>query len=296
MLFVPADSERKLVRAASTAADAVVLDLEDSVLPHNKPKARGMAHEYLASSPDRGRLWVRVNDLASGELLKDLTAVVRDGPAGLVLPKIRGPEDVSTVRNYLEVLEALFGLQSPVLLSVLVTETPSALLRLGEFVSQPQPRVRALMWGAEDLSSAMGAGDPRTAEGSWRPVYEGARSQCLLAAHALGTEAIDTVYVDFRDAEGLRRAARAARHDGFTGKVAIHPDQIPVINDAFSPTEAELALARRIVAAFDGGSGSVNIDGKMYDIPHLRAAQRRLDLATTWHEAATATATATAPA
>jgi citrate lyase subunit beta / citryl-CoA lyase len=277
MLFVPADSEKKLARAASCDADALVLDLEDSVLPQHKPKARGMVRDYLTGNADSARLWVRVNDLSSGELLKDLAAVVQGAPAGLVLPKIRGPEDVNVVRHYLDALEAAHGVATaPLALSVIVTETPSAVLRLGEFVAQPQPRVRSLLWGAEDLSSALGAGDPRTDDGQWRPMYENVRAQCLFAAHALGAEAIDTVHVNIRDPDGLRAACRAARYDGFTGKVAIHPDQVPIINEAFSPTEPELALARRIVAAFEAGQGAVCLDGKMYDIPHLKAARRLL--------------------
>jgi citrate lyase subunit beta/citryl-CoA lyase len=277
MLFVPADSEKKLTRAASCGADALVLDLEDSVLPQHKPKARGMVRDYLTGNTESSRLWVRVNDLSSGELLKDLAAVVHSAPAGLVLPKIRGPEDVNIVRHYLDALEVAQGVPTAHLaLSVIVTETPSAVLRLGEFVAQPQPRVRSLLWGAEDLSSALGAGDPRTGDGLWRPMYENVRAQCLLAAHALGCEAIDTVYVNIRDPDGLRSSCRAARHDGFTGKVAIHPDQVPIINESFSPTESELALARRIIAAFDQGHGAICLDGKMYDIPHLKAARRLL--------------------
>lgn len=277
MLFVPADSDRKLARAAESGADALILDLEDSVLPERKPSGRIRASEYLAASADRGRVWVRVNDLGSGELLKDLAAVLPARPAGILLPKIRGPEDITRVRHYLEALEESYQLpEGKVSLAVLVTETPSAVLRLGELVNQPQPRVQAVMWGAEDLSAALGAGDPRTAQGGWRPTYEHVRSQCLLTAHALGVEAIDTVYVNFHDPEGLRQSCGESRYDGFTGRVAIHPDQVPIINEAFTPGDAELAIARQIVAAFEGGAGAVSIDGKMYDIPHLKAARRLL--------------------
>jgi len=277
MLFVPADSERKLTKATGSAADALVLDLEDSVLPERKPAARLMAKDYLAGSTQRARLWVRVNDLASGELLQDLVAVLPAQPAGIVLPKIRGPEDIEIVRRYLEALEVACGLpHESTKMVVLVTETPAAVLRLGEVVSSPQPRVAGLMWGAEDLSSAMGAGDPRAADGSWRAPYEQVRAQCLFAAHALAVQAIDTVYADFRDREGLKSSSLASRRDGFTGRVAIHPDQVDVINEAFTPSAAELALARRIVEGFAGGAGAVSIDGKMYDIPHLKAAQRML--------------------
>jgi citrate lyase subunit beta/citryl-CoA lyase len=278
VLFVPSDSEKKLARASSCGADVVVLDLEDSVLPERKPLARQMTASYLRAAPDRSRLWVRINDLASGELLKDLAKVVSAAPAGIVLPKIRGPEDVRTVGCHLDALEVAFDVPSgSIRLLVLVTETPSAILRLGELVRErPDPRIVGLMWGAEDLSSALGAGDPRTTEGAWRPTYVHARTECLLASHALGVEAIDTVYVNYRDPEGLRTSCQSARYDGFTGRVAIHPDQVPIINEAFSPTAAEVALARRVVEAFAGGSGAVSLDGKMYDIPHLKAARRLL--------------------
>jgi citrate lyase subunit beta/citryl-CoA lyase len=275
MLFVPADSERKLARGAGAGADALILDLEDSVLPERKATARVMACDYLRAHAGGTPLWVRVNDLSSGELRKDLAAVLPARPAGIVLPKIRGPEDVTTVANYLEVLEEVNSIAAGgVALLALVTETPSAVLRMGELLRLSVPRLTAVGWGAEDLSSALGAGDPRRADGSWRPLYAHARSQCILAAHALGIEAIDTVYVNFKDSVGLATACGESRYDGFTGRFAIHPDQVPVINEAFTPGPDELALAHRIVAAFAGGAGAVSIDGKMYDIPHLKAARR----------------------
>lgn len=285
MLFVPADSERKLAKGAGAGADALILDLEDSVLPERKPLARGLAREYLQSHANEGPIWIRVNDLASGELLKDLASVVPVRPAGIVLPKIRGPEDILTVTNYLDALEAandVTGSPSSAGMAILalVTETPAAVLRMGELVvtnsHRPNvlPRLVALGWGAEDLSSALGAGDPRLPDGAWRPMYEHARCQCILAAHGLGLEAIDTVYVNYKDADGLRLACEASRYDGFTGRFAIHPDQVPVINQAFTPSDAEVALARRIVGAFASGAGAVSLDGKMYDMPHLKAAQR----------------------
>jgi citrate lyase subunit beta/citryl-CoA lyase len=277
LLFVPADSERKLAKAAAAGADALILDLEDSVLPERKPTARILAHEYLQGSAERGWLWVRVNDLSSGELLKDLAATVPGRPAGIVLPKILGPEDIETVTHYLEALEAASELPSgSIAILALITETPAAMLRMGDLLHKPLPRLKAVAWGAEDLSSALGAGDPRTSEGAWRPMYEQARLQCILAAHALQVEAIDTVYVNYRDSAGLRQACEASRYDGFTGRIAIHPDQVAIINEAFTPTEAERVIARRIVAAFESGAGAVSLDGKMYDIPHLKAAKRLL--------------------
>jgi citrate lyase subunit beta/citryl-CoA lyase len=290
MLFVPADSERKLAKGAGAGADALILDLEDSVLPERKPLARSLAREYLQSYARGGPIWIRVNDLASGELLRDLASVVPARPAGIVLPKIRGPEDIETVTHYLDALEAANDIggtstsSADIAILALVTETPAAVLRMGELVvtNSPRPislpRLVALGWGAEDLSSALGAGDPRLPNGAWRPMYEHARCQCLLAAHGLGVEAIDTVYVNYRDAEGLRLACEASRYDGFTGRFAIHPDQVPVINHAFTPSDAELALAQRIVAAFGSGAGAVSLEGKMYDIPHLKAAQRLISL------------------
>lgn len=276
-LFVPADSEKKLAKAASSGADALVLDLEDAVLPDRKPQAREMMQAYVAALPDRSHVWVRVNDMMSGEILKDLAKVVPARPAGILLPKIKGPEDVAAVGHYLDVLEAEHGLPAGhIRITGIVTETPSAMLRMGELVRQAHPRISHVAWGGEDLSAAMGAGDPRTPEGAWRPMYEYARNQCLLLAHALSVEALDTVYVNFKDPEGLRKSCLQSRYDGFTGRIAIHPDQVAVINEAFTPTEAERVMAQRIIDAFKSGAGAVSIDGKMYDIPHLKAARRAL--------------------
>lgn len=277
LLFVPADSERKLAKAASAGADALILDLEDSVPLERKASARQAARDFLSAARTGGAsLWVRVNDLASGALLTDLAAVLPARPAGIVLPKIRGPEDIVRVTHYLEALEAAHGLGAPTALLALVTETPAAVLRIGELIGRAPARLAALSWGAEDLSAALGAAEPRAPDGAWRATYEYARTQCLLGAHALEVAAIDTVYVDFRDGAGLAVACAASRRDGFSGRFAIHPDQVPVINAAFTPSAAELAFARRVVAAFAGGAGAVSIDGKMYDRPHLRAAERLL--------------------
>jgi citrate lyase subunit beta / citryl-CoA lyase len=281
LLFVPADSERKLAKALAAGADALVLDLEDAVLPERKSVARVMMRSWLEAQPDRTKLWVRVNDLASGELLKDLAHALPARPAGIMLPKIGGPEDVATVGHYLDALEEVHGLpKGHIRIIALVTETPLGLLRLGELARQRHPRISHVSWGAEDLSSALGAGDPRTSDGAWRPTYVHARLQCLLTAHAMGVEAIDTIQVNFKDSEGLRATTRAARYDGFTGRLAIHPDQVPVINEAFTPTDAERAHAQRVVDAFSAGAGAgtLSLDGKMLDIPHLRAARRVLGI------------------
>jgi len=281
-LFVPADSEKKLAKAAQSGADALVLDLEDAVLSERKPVARDMMQRYLEGLPDRGHVWVRVNDLASGETLKDLARVVPARPAGILLPKVKGPECVAVLGHYLDALEVEHGL-SPghVRITAIVTETPSAMLRMGELVRQAHPRISHVAWGGEDLSAALGAGDPRTPEGAWRPMYEYARNQCLLLGHALGAEVLDTVYVNFKDPDGLRSACRQSRYDGFTGRIAIHPDQVAIINESFTPSEAELNMARRVVEAFKSGAGAVSIDGKMFDVPHLKAARRLLSAAGT---------------
>jgi len=280
ILFVPADSERKLAKGLASGADALVLDLEDAVLPDAKPKAREVLKAWLAAQRDRSTLWVRVNDLTSGELLRDLATVVPSRPAGIMLPKIRGPEDLTQVGHYLDALETEHGLAiGAIRIFALVTETPLGVLRLGELACQRHPRISHVSWGAEDLSASLSAGDPRNEAGGWRSTYEFARTQCLLTAHALDVEALDTVYVNFKDQAGLRAACQASRHDGFTGRISIHPDQVPVINESFTPSASEVSAARRIVEAFATGMGAVAIDGKMYDVPHLKAAQRLLGVA-----------------
>lgn len=277
LLFVPADSERKLAKAGGVGADALILDLEDSVAAEHKPLARRLAAEYLQGARGGAEPWVRINDRASGLASLDLAAVITHQPAGIVLPKIDGPRDIEAVAQEIERLEAAAGLATgDIALLALVTETPAAVLRVPQLLELSCTRLRALSWGAEDLSAALGAGDPRMADGRWRPTYEYARTQCLLAAHALAIEAIDSVYVDFRDLQGLKVACAASRHDGFGGRLAIHPDQVAVINESYLPSEAERAQAQRIVDAFGAGGGTVSLDGKMYDLPHLKAAQRVL--------------------
>src|ERR1700694_4591087 len=184
LLFVPADSERKLIKGADAGADALVLDLEDSVLPERKSAARVILAQYLRDFSCQSEMWVRINDLGSGELLRDLTAVVPLAPKGIVLPKIRGPEDLDVVAHYLDMTEAMHGIAAgSIAMLAVCTETPAAVLRMAELIAVKRPRLRGLIWGAEDLSSAMGAGDPRWPDGTWRAPYEHARVQCLLACH-----------------------------------------------------------------------------------------------------------------
>lgn len=280
LLFVPADSERKMEKAGGVGADVLIFDLEDAVLPERKPAARGLLTQYLAQYAGQSQAWVRVNDVTSGELLSDLAVAAAPCVRGIVLPKIRGPEDIELVSHYLDAAEALRGLPAGSLKIIAVcTETPEAVVRMGEIARQRYARLTGLMWGAEDLSSALGAANARDEHGGWYPVYEHARTQCLLAAHALGIDAIDTVYVDIRNHEGCRANSERARRDGFTGKIAVHPDQVAIINRAFTPTDAEIEHAQRVVQAFESGAGAVSMDGKMLDIPHLKAARRVLEAA-----------------
>ena len=276
-LFVPGDSERKLAKGLGSAADALILDLEDSVAPANLPAARTLVAAALREH--RGpRLWVRINALSSPHVLADLVSVVPAAPAGILLPKSDGAADLLRLGHYLSALEAASGLQEGgVRVAVLATETPAALFTLNSY-TPAHPRLAALTWGAEDLAAALGAAGNREADGSYAPPYQLARTLCLAGAAAAGVDAIDTVFTDFRDVAGLAHEARAARRGGFAGKLAIHPDQVAPINDAFTPDAAEIAEAERIVAAFDAnpGLGTVGLDGRMIDMPHLKHARRVL--------------------
>jgi citrate lyase subunit beta / citryl-CoA lyase len=278
MLFVPGDSERKLVKGAGSGADALVLDLEDSVPAARLPVARTMVREYLAANRDRSKqqLWVRVNPLSTDKALPDLAAIVGGAPDGILLPKTTSAKDAVMLDHYLSALEAREGVDAgTVKITAVATETPAAMFTLGTFAGC-SPRLVGLTWGAEDLSSAVGASTNRNEKGELEFTYQLARSLCLLAAVAADVQPIDTVYVDFRDSKGLMENSRAALRAGFTGKIAIHPDQVPIINEAFMPTPEDVAYARRVIEAFASGAGTVGLDGKMLDMPHLKQAERVL--------------------
>jgi citrate lyase subunit beta/citryl-CoA lyase len=279
LLFVPGDSEKKLSRGASSGADALILDLEDSVAPARKPIAREMVSERLAAQwgPGSPALWVRINALDEGGV-EDLAAVVRGAPAGIMVPKTDGPADVVRLGYYLEALESRDGLARPIPILPVATETARAPFGLSDFAEARLPRLYGLTWGAEDLSAALGASTNRDETGAWDFTYRMVRSLCLLAAKAAGVEPIETLYSDFRDPDGLRASCLAASREGFTGRLAIHPDQVAIINDAFAPSEADVAHARRVLAAFEAspGVGTVGLDGKMLDIPHLKQARQVL--------------------
>ena len=279
-LFVPGDSERKLAKAMGCGADALIIDLEDSVDTGERASARQRVQEFLTHSASAD-LWVRINSLSTDDALRDLQAVMPSSPHGIVLPKPESADDVRRLATYLDVLEQANDIPpGNTLILPIVTERPAALFKLHEYADQV-PRLAGLTWGAEDLSAAIGASASRGADGHWLPPYELARSLCLMAAAAAMIPAIDTVFTDFRNNEGLAASANDARRDGFSGMLAIHPDQVPIINAAFVPTSAEIERATRIVKLFaeNEGAGVLQMDGEMIDRPHYVQAKRILNVA-----------------
>lgn len=286
LLFVPGDSDKKFAKIAGCGADAVILDLEDAVAPANKLDARDKVADFLRafdrSAPGAPELWVRINPLDSGLAESDLAAIVPARPDGIVQPKPDGPEDVAKVSSLLDHMELAHGLKPGAIgIIPVTTETAIAPSRLGDYASAGLTRLRGLTWGAEDLAAALGATGNRGPDGEWLFTYRLVRSLTLMAAHAAGVPAIETLHADFRDEAGLLATSRQARAEGFSGRLAIHPAQVAPINEGFTPSAEEVAFARRVVAAFDAepNAGTVGIDGKMFDIPHLKAARRTLGLA-----------------
>ncbi len=283
LLFVPADSERKLARGLDSGADALILDLEDSVAAANRPIARLLAREFLEAHGPAGvsgkiRRYVRINPLNSGLALDDLAAIVAGRPDGILVPKCV-PDDVRTADHYLSAFEAAAGAPvGAIRIIAIATETAAAVFALGGYAGT-SPRLEAITWGAEDLSACIG-GSNRTIDGDYDGPYQLARSLCLLAASAAEAIAIDTIYTDFKDPDGLRAEALAARRSGFAAKMAIHPAQLAVINEAFSVSDEEHAWAEKVVAAFAAqpDAGTLALDGRMIDKPHLVLARRLLGL------------------
>ena len=279
-LFVPADAERKLAKAAASTADALIIDFEDSVVPERRPAARRLVREILPDIAGR-EIWVRINPIAGDDAGSDLEAVMPAAPHGIVLPKSGGAADLLKLSRRLDELEAAHG-SPPGSTRVLpiVTERPESLFRLHEYAGA-SPRLAGLTWGAEDLGTAVGAAATRDAGGRWLPPYEFARSLCLFAAAAAGVPAVDTVYTDYRNPDGLREYAANARRDGFEGMLAIHPAQTDIINRAFLPTREEVLRASRIVALFADHpeAGTLGMDGEMIDRPHWLQATRILEKA-----------------
>ena len=285
LLFVPADSERKLAKSLGSPADVLILDLEDSVAETRKAGARRMAAEFVGSNARKlaARLYVRINPLDSGLAMGDLAAVVVAGLAGVMLPKTYSARDILRLSHCLDALEARAGIaHGTVRVVPVATETAQAILEMQSFAAAGDSlsRLAGITWGAEDLSAAIGAVSNREEDGSYSPLYALANSLCLCAATATGVPAIDTLHADFRDSAGLAAACRASRRRGFRGRIAIHPDQVETINEAYTPSQAELAHAKRIVDAFAAQpeAGTLSIDGAMIDKPHLTQALRTLDL------------------
>lgn len=279
MLFVPGDSEKKFLTASAGNADALILDLEDAVAPARKADARALVAELVERERSgKWRLFVRVNSLDTRLILDDLAAAVRPGLDGILVPKANGAHDIAQIGYYLEALEARAGMTpGTVKIAVVSTETPAAMFALGSY-APAHPRLVALTWGAEDLAAAIGATANKNAGGEWTLPYQLARAQCLFAASAAGVAPLDTLFADYRDTEGLETDCLRSRRDGFTGRIAIHPDQIDTINRCYSPSIEDIAHASRVVAAFAAApdAGTIGIDGKMYDIPHLKNAERTL--------------------
>ena len=268
-LFVPADSERKIAKALASDADAVILDLEDSVADGRKAIARAIAAEALATAGEGPERWVRINPLGSGWAEGDVVAIAELPIAGLVLPKAEGGVDVARLAARID--GTAFRIHA------VATETAASLFGLGTYANASL-RLAAMSWGAEDLSAALGASSKYDVDGGLSFTYRVARSLCLAGAVAAGAQPVDGVFADFRDVDGLRAEAEAAAREGFTGKLAIHPDQVAAINAAFSPTEEQAAAARRIVDLFAANpdAGTIALDGRMLDRPHLVQAERLL--------------------
>jgi len=272
LLFVPGDRPVRFEKAAASGADAIILDLEDSVAPENKADARLAVAGWLGQ-PRTVRAFVRINALDSGQAQADLAAILPASPDGLVLPKAEGAESIAQ-------LLALAGSAPVPPILPIATETPAAIFRTGEYGSMAQ-HLCGVTWGAEDLPAAIGAVSSRDEQGQYLPPYEMARALTLFGAHAAGVAAIETVYPNIADAEGLSAYVARGRRDGFTGMMAIHPAQVAVINQGFTPSEAEIAHARAVIDAFaaNPGAGALKLDGKMIDRPHLRQAERLLQRA-----------------
>lgn len=280
LLFVPADSEKKLTKAKSSAADALILDLEDSVAAANRPAARRLGAEFIKASEGRGpMLFVRINPVGTPDCVADLDAIVPAAPVCLMVPKPDSPATLIELDRMTGEREVRAGLPSgQIKILAIATETPTAVLNLAQYANPP-PRLCALTWGAEDLSAALGAVANRDADGEFLFTYRVVRSLCLIAAKAAGVPAIETLHADFRDEEGLKRAAGKAQREGFSGMLAIHPAQVEPINAAFTPTTEDVEHARKVVAAFASGAGVASLDGKMLDQPHLKQAHHVLALA-----------------
>jgi citrate lyase subunit beta / citryl-CoA lyase len=277
LLFVPGDSEKKLAKSLGAGADVLILDLEDSVAPDAKVRAREIVRDFLRSlsrDEPRPRFYVRVNALRSGLIDDDLDAVLAGTPEGIMLPKSGGGADVIALGAKLAPREAIAGLpDGSTKIIPIATETAASIFNMGTYRGA-SPRCEALTWGAEDLAAEIAAETNRYPDGRYIEPYRLARSLCLFAAVASGITPIDTVFTNYKDTEGLRKDSLAARRDGFLGKMAIHPDQVPVVNDIFTPSKETIARAQEILDAFaKAGKGTVGFKGVMLDMLHVKYAE-----------------------
>ncbi|EJC82993.1 citrate lyase beta subunit [Rhizobium leguminosarum bv. trifolii WSM2297] len=271
LIFVPGDRPERFEKALASGADAVILDLEDSVAPANKPRARDAVHDFVLHRAGATTLIIRINPLTSPEFEADLAALNDLHPFAIMLPKAEGAASVRRLAG---------SLASAIPILPIATETPSAIFEIGSY-RDVSPNLCGLTWGAEDLPAAIGASTARRTDGRYTPPYELARSLTLFAAHAAAVPAIETVYPDFRDLKGLSAYVGRARRDGFSGMMAIHPSQVETINLAFTPEASEIAWAEQVVAAFAArpDAGVIQLDGRMLDLPHHKLALRILESA-----------------
>ena len=283
LLFAPADSDRKMEKARGCGADLVILDLEDAVAAERKPLAREAARAFLGANPDRAtqELWVRINPLSSDLALADLASVLPGAPDGIMIPKPDSGAEITTLDHYLTAFEAAFGIiPGHVKIIPVATETAKAMFALGSYVGA-SPRMTLMTWGAEDIAAVVGASANRDSEDRYDTLYELARALCLTGAAAADAAPIDTVYTNFRNPAGLEQECLRVRRQGFQGKIAIHPDQIEIINRSFTPSQDEVAFARKVIDAFaaNPGLGTVAMDGKMIDMPHLKLSRKIMGVA-----------------
>ena len=281
-LFVPGDSERKLQKGRENEADALILDLEDAVSNDRQAVGREMVRDFLSVHRDRSsqQLWVRINPLDTELSLGDLAAIIPGAPDGIVVPKVHSAADINVLGNYLSALEAISeqDVGSTKIICV-ATETASSLLKFHTYLENVTDRLVGMTWGGEDLAAALGASDNKNpVTGQYDDPYLMAKSLCLVTARAIDVQPIGVVFINFRDLQGLEEECLRDRRAGFTGKIAIHPAQTEIINRAFAPTDAEISYAKKVVEVFEQNPnlGTVGLDGKMLDMPHLKQARNLL--------------------
>ena len=281
-LFVPGDSEHKLLKGRENEADALILDLEDAVSNDRQEVGREMVHDFLSAHRDREaqELWVRINPLDTELSLGDLAAIIPGAPDGIVVPKVHSATDINILGNYLSALEAITEQEvGSTKIICVATETASSLLRFHTYLENVTDRLVGMTWGGEDLAAALGASDNKNpVTGQYDDPYLMAKSLCLVTARAIDVQPIGVVFVNFKDLQGLEEECLRERRAGFTGKIAIHPAQTEIINRAFTPTDEEIAYAKKVVEVFEQNPnlGTVGLDGKMLDMPHLKQARNLL--------------------